>query len=199
MAHCPFCRAHGGEARLIELRKLLIGAAIVLPLASVILTAMQPQIFRYLVSSMALILLALLILGVRYRGVLRNWMLYGAGALGGFLGGVAGTPGPPVIMIYMASTSPPAVIRANNMLYLFLFDVGFLLLFAFRGLLDWTPIILGLFVALPYLIGSLIGQRIFNPERESLYRNIAYLVIAISAIQGLPFWDSVLNNLFGEG
>jgi len=176
------------EAKRGELFKLLAAALLVLPIATFILTAMRPEIFRYLVSIVALSLLALLILGVRYRGEFKNWMLYGAGLIGGFLGGVAGTPGPPVIMIYMASENPPAVIRAVNMLYLWIFDIAMVLVFAVRGLLSLAAMTVGAIVTVPYLIGNIIGQWIFNPEKEKLYRWVAYGIIAVSAIRGLPIW-----------
>ncbi|MEM7243152.1 MAG: sulfite exporter TauE/SafE family protein [Pseudomonadota bacterium] len=176
------------DARRDQLVKLLIGMLVVLIPASFILTAMSPEIFRYLVSLIALTLLVLLMLGVRYRGEFRNWMLYGTGGLGGFLGGVAGVPGPPVIMIYMASENPPAVIRAVNMLYLWFFDFAFAAIFLLRGLLSISAIGIGAVVTLPYLLGNVIGQRIFDPNKETLYRWVAYVIIAISALRGLPIW-----------
>ena len=176
------------DAKRDELTKLVIGAVIILPLASFVLTAMRPDLFRYVVSFVALTLLILLIGGVRYRGAFQDWMLYGTGALGGFLGGVAGVPGPPVIMIYMASENPPAVIRAVNMLYLWCFDIAMGIIFALRGLLSLTALAIGFIVMVPYLLGNVIGQKIFDPEKEKLYRWVAYAIIAVSAIRGLPFW-----------
>ena len=176
------------DARRDQLAKLLVGMLVVLIPASFVLTAMSPEIFRYLVSFIALTLLVLLMLGTRYRGEFRDWMLYGTGGLGGFLGGVAGVPGPPVIMIYMASDNPPAVIRAVNMLYLWFFDLAFTTIFIIRGLLSISAIAIGAVATLPYLIGNIIGQRIFDPEKEKVYRWVAYAIIAISALRGLPIW-----------
>lgn len=171
-----------------ELYKLLIATLVVLPFATILLTSMSPEFFRYTVSTVALTLLLLLMLGVRYRGEFRSWMLYGAGGLGGFLGGISGVPGPPVIMIYMASENRPSVIRANNMLYLFGFDLLMVFVFLVRGLLTIPPLIIGLVAAVPYLLGNIVGKKIFNPEKEKIYRTVAYLIIAISAIRGLPIW-----------
>ena len=178
------------DSKRSELIKLVLAAAIILPFATFILTSMSPEFFRYTVSFVALILLALLVLGVRYRGEFKNWMLYGAGGLGGFLGGVSGVPGPPVIMIYMASENPPSVIRANNMLYLFMVDVVIISIFFIRGFLAIPPIILGLIVSIPYTLGNILGQKIFDPEREKIYRGVAYIIIAVSALRGLPIWGA---------
>lgn len=92
-------------------------------------------------------------------------------------------------MIYMASENPPQVIRANNSLYLICFDIMMLTVFLIRGLLTWTAIILGFVIAVPYLIGNQIGTWIFNPAYEQTYRYVAYAIIGISAIMGLPVWN----------
>lgn len=177
------------DARLTELRKLLIGMIIIMPLATFLLTAMRPELFRYIVSIASLFLLLLLILGVRYRGVLRDWMLYATGALGGMLGGVAGLPGPPVIMIYMASNSPIKVIRANNFLFLFIFEFAILGVFALRDLLTLDIIIIGAIISVPYLLCNILGQCLFDPKKEQIYRNTVYVLIALSALYGLPLWN----------
>lgn len=173
-----------------ELLKITIPMLCILPITSFVLTAMNPELFRYIVSVTALVLVTLLMAGVRYRGVLKDWMLYGAGSLGGILGGLVAVPGPPVIMIYMASTSPPKVIRANNFLYLFIFDIAFLVIFALRGLLTAAAFGMALAVIPVYLIGNLIGQKIFDPEKEAVYRAVAYVIIGISALTGLPLWGN---------
>lgn len=178
------------DGKMSELWKLVLGAAILTPVSIIfIFEVISQDALRYTVSIVALVLLVLLILGVRYRGVLKDWMLYLTGAIGGFLGGITGVPGPPVIMIYMASENPPQVIRANNSLYLICFDVMMLSVFLIRGLLTWTAIILGFVIAVPYLIGNQIGTWIFNPAYEQTYRYVAYIIIGTSAIMGLPIWN----------
>ncbi|MEM0977652.1 MAG: sulfite exporter TauE/SafE family protein [Pseudomonadota bacterium] len=178
------------DGKLSELAKLVIGAAVLTPLTIIfIFEVISQDALRYTVSIVALVLLAMLVLGVRYRGVLKDWMLYLTGAIGGFLGGITGVPGPPVIMIYMASTNPPQVIRANNSLYLICFDIMMLTVFAIRGLLTLTAVVLGFIVSVPYLIGNQIGAWIFNPAHEQTYRYVAYVIIGASALWGLPIWN----------
>jgi uncharacterized membrane protein YuzA (DUF378 family) len=33
-----------------------------------------------------------------------------------------------------------------------------------------------------------IGTALFDPARETLYRRVAYIIIGISAVRGLPIW-----------
>jgi hypothetical protein len=47
----------------------------------------------------------------------------------------------------------------------------------------------GLFLAIPYALAAIVGQRIFNPKKEYIYRRVAYWLIAVSALVGLPIWS----------
>jgi uncharacterized membrane protein YfcA len=145
-------------------------------------------VFGWGVSVSVIILLGLTASGWRLRGGLTRRLTMAAGALGGFMTGFAGMPGPPVIMLYMASTLPAAVIRANFLLYLVMLDILLFALLGALGMLDGSVVVLGLLVGIPNLIANMIGARLFDPSAERFFRVIAYLVIAASAIVGLPLW-----------
>ncbi|WP_428545998.1 TSUP family transporter [Profundibacter sp.] len=98
-----------------DILRLSASTLVALPLGVLVLGLIAPEVFRYGVSLISLLLLVLLMAGVRYHGTLRPPMVYGTGAVGGFLAGSVGLPGPPVIMLYMASPNPSEVIRANIM------------------------------------------------------------------------------------
>jgi uncharacterized membrane protein YfcA len=169
--------------------RLAVGLSFGLPLGVYFLTVMSPEFFRYSVSILALTLLVLLMSGFRYKGTLTKPLIFGTGGLGGFLAGVSGLAGPPVIMLYMASTQPAKVIRANTTLYLLLADVATLVLFGIWGLLHSTALLIGLALIIPYSVATMIGAALFDPSRETLYRWIAYGIIATSAVSGMPIWD----------
>ena len=177
------------DAHRRDLGRLFLGALVMMPVGIAVLLMVNPDVFRYVVSCLALGLLAILLSGFRYRGTLKPAMLYGIGGTSGFLGGVAGMPGPPVILFYMASPHGPAVIRANTMLFLIGYDLLILCLFLIKGLLLLAPLVLGIILILPNLLGNMAGAAIFRPELEKTYRVVAYAVIAASAISGLPIWN----------
>jgi hypothetical protein len=89
----------------------------------------------------------------------------------------------------MASTLPVRVVRANMMLFLFFTDILIISVVGIRGELYITPLIIGLMMAVPNGIGNLIGAAIFNPDKAGIYKAVAYIVIAASAIMGLPIWN----------
>lgn len=173
-----------GEPR--DVAVLSLGAVIGLPIGVMVLLRLDPLVFRWLVSLLALAMLAALASGWRYRRRLSAALTACVGFASGFLGGVAALPGPPVILSYMSSPRPPAVIRGNTMMFLFVAELLAFVVFGLKGLLELQPLLIGLLLAIPYSIAGLIGQRIFNPEQEHIYRRIAYVLIAASAIFGMP-------------
>ena len=172
-----------------DVLRLAIGAALTLPLGVWALTVVSPEVFRWAVSLVALTLLVLLWAGIRYRGTPTKPMVFGTGALGGVLTGAVGLPGPPVILLYMASTLPSSVVRANSTLYLILADLLMLAAIWWAGYLQLASVSVGAVLILPYLLGNWLGARMYRPEAERLYRAVAYLIIAASALYGLPVWD----------
>lgn len=186
LIHVPRALRDGHPA---DIARLGLGALLGLPLGVWVLSQVAPEVFRWGVSLVALTMLILLIGGVRYRGRLTPPLVFVTGAVGGFLGGSVGLPGPPIILLYMASTLPIAAIRANNMLYLILADVLLLAVLWWNGYLVPTAVALGVLMILPYTLGNWAGARLFRPEAERLYRWAAYMIIAGSALLGLPLWD----------
>lgn len=172
-----------------DIGRLTIGMALAVPFGVMVLSAVRPEVFRYGVSTTALLLLVVLISGWQYRRTLPRGVIYGAGGLGGFLAGSVGLPGPPVIMFYMATARPPEVIRANTIMYLMAADIVMLTVLSLFDHLVPSAVWLGLFLSLPYLLANVIGAAIFDPARIATYRGVAYAIIATSAISGLPLFD----------
>ena len=176
-----------GEPKDVSL--LGVGALVGLPIGLYLLTRMDPIVFRWLVSCLALILLVLLTSGWRYTTPLNTFKTMIVGTAGGLMCGVAALPGPPVILSYMSSARAPAVIRGNTMMYLVMMDFMAFFMMGLKGLLVAFPIMIGAILIVPYTVGGMIGTYIFNPEKEKTYRRVAYAIIAFSAIAGMPIWD----------
>jgi uncharacterized membrane protein YfcA len=167
---------------------LILGAALMLPVGLWCLSIMEPTAFGWLISGIILALLVLMMTGWRYRGVLTRPIKFITGCLSGFMTGFAGIPGPPVIMLYMASTLPVKMIRANFNMYLVAVDVILFPTLWLTGQLQWSIVLLGLLAGIPYLAANVVGARLFNPDAERFFRLVAYGVIAAAALLGLPIW-----------
>ena len=182
-------RKSWSDADKVDLARLVVGMTIVTPFALLLLAKVGADFYRYSVSILSLFLLVLVGSGIRYKGKLNPLVIFSVGGLGGLTGGLTGIPGPPVILLYIASSHPISVIRANNLLFLYFFDVCVVLIFALSGVLTLKIFLLGSILALPNFLGNFIGAKLFDPEKTNQYRMFAYIIIAIAAISGLPFWD----------
>lgn len=185
----PLLRRAARDAERRDLGLLLGFAALFVPAGVLMLTVISPEIYRYVVCVLALVLVACLLSGLRYRGDPSPGLVGTTGAVAGFSGGLSGIPGPPVILLYMASSQPVSRVRANTMIFLFGFDFVLLTIFWLSGQGAWPPFVAGIILALPNAVGNLAGQAIFDPARAKVYRGVAYAIVAASALMGLPIWD----------
>ncbi|MEP2641249.1 sulfite exporter TauE/SafE family protein [Roseobacter sp.] len=172
-----------------DVGRLMLGALVMLPMGIWFLSHMDATVFGWIVSFVVAVLLAVLVSGWRYAGVLTPKLTIATGGFGGFMAGFAGMPGPPVIMLYMSSKQAISVIRANVLLYLFAADVVMIAVFYALDLFVWKVALLGLLAGIPNVIANIIGARLFDPTAEVLFRRVAYCIIAASAILGLPLWN----------
>ena len=171
-----------------DVARLLMGAFLALPVGIWFLSRVEPEVFGWIISALVICMLILVISGWRYRGRLTRRLTLVTGGVGGFMTGFAAIPGPPVIMLYMASQLPAATVRANLMLYLFGIDLLLFPVLWVLGHMIWPAFALGLLLGLLNAAGNVIGGWLFDPKAERLFRAVAYLVIVTSAILGLPLW-----------
>ena len=176
------------DGEVTEVSRLAVGALLATPLGLWIMTQIDAQTLRWIVALAATITLVALMSGWRYRGEVRAGHLPAIGGGAGLLGGMTGLTGPVVILFYLAGTRPVQVIRGNTILFLALLDVIIAIIMLATGLADPALIWVGVLLSVPYLVTSLIGQRLFDPSREAVYRWLAYIIIAGAVLRGLPIW-----------
>ncbi len=177
------------EADKAEVLILAGAAAVTTPLGVWILTWADRDILRWMVSLAATATLIALVTGWRYQGRVRGPGLWGVGGVSGVLGGTTGLTGPPVILFYLASTRAANLMRANTILFLALLDIAVIANMIWRDLIGWAVVPLSLTLAVPYGTGIIVGQGLFRPDLEREYRLLAYGVIAVAILTGLPLFD----------
>jgi uncharacterized membrane protein YfcA len=159
-----------------------------LPIGLAALFLLPAEAFRWGVSGLALVTLALLISGWQWRGPRGPKVTAAAGFTSGIVGGATALAGPPVILYYMASPLPVQAVRANLMMFLLMVDLALgAMLFVTGQLLTWVMVLAALMV-LPFTLATQIGSVLFRPERAVLYRWLSWGLIAASALGGLPLW-----------
>lgn len=175
-----------GDRRHIPM--LAVGAVIGLPIGVTALKMADPEIFSWTVALMALGMVALLGSGWRHSRRFSKPELTAIGALSGGLGGFTGLAGPPMILAYISGPYEPARVRANALLFFMLMEILIVITFYLQDMLAPEALMLGVVLVVPFLLGTLVGARIFDPAFARLYRFVAYGLIALSALTALPIY-----------
>ena len=171
-----------------EVGLLAVAAMITVPLGLMLLDQLSEVAVRWIVAAVAGTTLAVLVAGWRFSGQVTLSGLLLIGAAAGVIGGMTGITGPVVILFYLAGQSAAQRVRANTILFLAALDVVIFANLMIRGTVGAPEVALAVTLAVPYFITTLIGQALFDPKFERIYRWAAYGVIALAVVSGLPLW-----------
>ena len=161
---------------------LLLAAAVAVPLGIFVLLAADPGPLRWAISGIVLGAVLLLATGWRFRGQPTPPATLAAGAASGFLNGLCGMAGPPVAFYYLAGADAAATVRASFIVYFGAVDFVALVGLGIQGLMTLDTLILGAILAVPYIAGGLVGERLFPLASETFFRRLALVVLAFVAI-----------------
>lgn len=176
-----------------EIWPLTIAAAVTIPLGAMLLRIVDPVPMRWAIAIIILGLLATLVSGWRMRAPASLPLTVGVGLVSGVSGGATQLVGPFAIVYWLGSTSPPAVIRANLIVFFALAGAILVVTYLLQGLLPPPIVALAVLLAVPYVLSLLGGAYLFRGSSEQLYRRIAYAIVAASALVSLPVLDGILH------
>lgn len=172
-----------------EVLPLAAGAMLTVPLGVHLLMVLDPIVMRWIISTLILVLVALLLSGWRWSrppSLARTALVGGAS---GLTGGMAGIAGPPVILFWMAGHGGPATIRANIIVFFAMTGLFNLVAYILNGLLTSERVALGIALIPVYALALLIGARLFRFASERFFRLLAFTLCAFAALSGLPLLD----------
>ena len=186
------CHHARREADWSDLIPIGIASIICVPLGTMLLLAADPTILRWIISVGILGLLAALITGWRYRGPQTLPVKLAVGAISGVGAGATQVGGPPLIF-YWLSTAVPAVMRANLLVYFQINGAALIVSYFAQGVFDARIVALALIVGPIFGIALGIGAYFFRGASDALYRSVAYAIVALAAIIGVPVFDGILR------
>lgn len=168
---------------------MVVGMSIVFMPVGIYLLRIAPEItIRTAVCVLTLFTLAMLLSGwkVPLRG--GRGLQLGVGALAGITGGSTGLNGPPVVLFNLGTDQPVAVTRGNLACFLTLNSLFMMPMMWVQGLVDARAFYLGLILLIPYALGGLVGVQMFRPGAAGVYKAVAYILIGVAGVMGLPVW-----------
>ncbi|WP_439522612.1 sulfite exporter TauE/SafE family protein [Marivita sp.] len=170
---------------------LILSAVVAASFGIWVLRVADVTAIRWVVVVVCTVTLAALIAGWRHsvEPTLPTRVMIGGAA--GFIGGLSGLTGPIMVLFQLAGRDGIATTRATTVVFLTATSLLMLPLMAAQGVLTAQAVALGSLLLIPYGVGALIGQALFRPERERFYRVIAYAIIGLATLVGMPFWDTL--------
>ncbi|MEM6467098.1 MAG: sulfite exporter TauE/SafE family protein [Pseudomonadota bacterium] len=171
-----------------EVGLLVMAALLTVPLGLWALDLLDATTIRWIITAVAGGMLAALIAGWRYSGAVTRPVMLAIGAAAGVIGGMTGLTGPVVVLFYLAGQAVAQSVRANTILFLAALDVVVIVNLALQSAVTPELLILAIVLSLPYATTTLLGQWLFRPDYERVYRAVAYTVIALAVVSGLPLW-----------
>lgn len=168
--------------------QMILVAALTLPIGLWILRTNDVTTMRWAVLAVTAGTLIALISGWRYQTAPTRVARGGVAAATGLVGGATGLVGPIMVLFQLSGQDSVARSRANTLV--FLTSTGLLTapLMAMQGMLTAEAVVLGLFLILPYGAAARLGQWLFDPGKQALYRKVAYVIIGVSILMGLPIY-----------
>jgi len=171
----------------------VIGAVIFVQAGAWLLATADVLVLRWVIFAIVAGLLLLLISGWRYRKKPNAPVSFGVGAVAGVLGGISQVSGPPVVAFWLSSAKEPFIVRANLIVFFALSSIGTFAAYILRGFFTIEVFHL-LVMAIPvYAVAIYLGSNGFKKADPSLYRIVAYGLIAIAALTSMPALDPFLR------
>lgn len=168
---------------------MIVAMSLLFMPVGIFLLRITPEVtIRTAVCVVTLLTLAALLAGwkVPLRG--GRALQMGVGALAGVTGGSTGLNGPPVMLFNLGSDQPVAATRGNLACFLTLNSLFMMPMMWVQGLVDARAFFLGLILLIPYALGGFLGAQLFRPEAARLYKVVAYVLIGVAGVLGLPVW-----------
>lgn len=163
------------------LGRLLLGAAVGLPLGVVGLRELDEDVLRLALAVVVLAMVGVLALGVTLRGSSPR-LEAGAGLVSGLLNGSLGTGGPPVIVVLHAAETEQHPFRATTSAFFAACDVVAIPLIVWSGAARPSAWLLALASVPAVLAGDEAGRRLAVRLDQAQFRRLALVLLTATAL-----------------
>ena len=168
---------------------IALGIFLAAPVGTSILVAVDPAIMKIVISALVIAMVAFLAMGWQLKQQVHRGMLLFAGGVGGFVQGVSGMGGPPVVAVALSRTGAPERQRGNVLGVMTAISVSALIPQYSYGLFTPQAIAIAAIFLLPHLFSNWLGSRYFAGSGKAYFRGVALIILAIIGVTTL--WLSI--------
>lgn len=160
-------------------------AVIGIPAGTAFLVAVDPVIVQRTIAVAVLISVGVIASGFRYTGQPHRFTSLGTGLVSGFLTGIGGIGGPPVVIYFFSGAGQAVINRASLIAYFGLTQAVTVIAYWFRDLLTLEVLWLSLSLIPGFYLGLVLGGWLFKRVDEHLFRCLILGFLALVAVVGL--------------
>ena len=161
---------------------LFIAMVSFIPVGMYLVVILNPEIIRRTISIIVLILVLMLSRGWNFKSFIGFKSMVFSGILGGFIQGIAGIGGAPIVTVLMARNDSEDVSRGNILFLMAGIVVFSITSQAFYGLISLDLITLGFMASPIYIAATYFGSRFYSYKGKNLFRKIALFFLSIIAL-----------------
>jgi uncharacterized membrane protein YfcA len=176
-----------------EVAPLVLGAAVTTPIGAYLLLNVDPVPMRWGLCTLIVLLLAVVASGWRYRRPVSDAGASLVGGASGVLNGLAQIGAPPLILFWLSRATAPQQMRADASLFFTLTTGISVATYLVAGLLTYEVLLRAIVLAPMTIVGLVLGNRLFGLASPLTYRRLAYGLVALAGIVGLPLFDGLLR------
>ncbi len=156
---------------------ICIAVLLFCPVGTYLLVALDPRVTKMAIGALVVGMTMMLAFGWRIEGHVPRLALFGAGALGGLVQGVAGVGGPPVVAIALSRPGRARQQRANIVGVMTAIGVSAFLPLWWFGLFTSDALVIGCLFIPAYAGGTWLGSRQFLGAGECYFRGAALAML----------------------
>jgi uncharacterized membrane protein YfcA len=163
-----------------EVLPLVLGAIVMVPLGVYCLVLAEPNLIRRLMGGLILALVVVLNSSKLHYHQSYLFLSFGVGGLSGFLTGLAGIGGPPVVLYEMSGDNSAATNRANLIVFFAFTQCVALGVYWANDILTIKVFQLFAVFVPVFALGLMVGRLGFKRVNEKLFRRFVYGLLLVT-------------------
>lgn len=192
LATTPMLPPHFRNCTWREIWPLLIASSISFPIGLYFLTQIDPVVMRWIISVFIGAMVIVMASGWRYRSAPTLPAVLATGSASGFVGGLMGTGGSLVVLLFwLGGQSNASRVRSNIFAYFGLLSVVSIIGYWYSGMLTLDVLLVTLALLPFYLVPIFLGQSVFNRSSDATYRRVSLIFCAVVSVATLPIWSKL--------
>lgn len=168
-----------------EVLIILIACAVGAPIGISMLLIIEPDTIKNIASVIVLLSAAALISGFKLKGEASTPRTVGAGLAAGILEGSVSLPGPPLILVWLASQVPGKQLRANIIMFFLGMMIVVIPAFAIAGLMTANTLIITTAVFPFFGGGVVVGNLLAGHVPEKAFKRCVLGLVVAGAVSAL--------------